>query len=360
MARVNPAVEHLERTVGTLRAQIERMRKDPGDVPMHACGHSCACAARLEALETAERENVILVLRLSQRIALLRDTLTAIRDGKGFGPDLATEALRPTDSVSNSKTSGPSLEIPRGCGDDAAASVTHPLADRAPGESAPARVPVTVREPCSVCKGTGANQRDGWEQLPRIDCVRCLGRGYFDRLDPRPTSDGKDIDVREQCAMLCEYYAKQYESGSMAPSVAPRKVATFIREGSTLAPYQRPNDLKASCAQCGSSDAPYVESRCVLHYGGQTEIRPTNEALPALWQTTEAKVRQLLDAYGPDAAIITKLVDGAVLETIKACEAAHAAGIPWRDIDPDRPPAPRPETAKVCSYCAAHIDLNDL
>lgn len=40
--KVNPRVEQLERENKMLRAQIERMRADPGDVPFFGCGdNSC-------------------------------------------------------------------------------------------------------------------------------------------------------------------------------------------------------------------------------------------------------------------------------------------------------------------------------
>lgn len=40
MARVNPQVEALERTVSLLRQQIARMRQDPPDIPFAGCGDS--------------------------------------------------------------------------------------------------------------------------------------------------------------------------------------------------------------------------------------------------------------------------------------------------------------------------------
>lgn len=44
MARRNPDVERLEKHVAMLQGAFDRMRKDPGDVPVVACGRSCVCA----------------------------------------------------------------------------------------------------------------------------------------------------------------------------------------------------------------------------------------------------------------------------------------------------------------------------
>lgn len=44
MARKSPEVERLEKHVALLQGTVDRMRKDPGDVPTFACGHSCVCA----------------------------------------------------------------------------------------------------------------------------------------------------------------------------------------------------------------------------------------------------------------------------------------------------------------------------
>lgn len=47
MARRNPDVDRLEKHVAFLQGMIDRMRKDPGDVPILACGHSCVCATAI-------------------------------------------------------------------------------------------------------------------------------------------------------------------------------------------------------------------------------------------------------------------------------------------------------------------------
>lgn len=44
MARSNPVIEGLQRTVRMLRDQIERMRRDQFDIPLLACDHSCVVA----------------------------------------------------------------------------------------------------------------------------------------------------------------------------------------------------------------------------------------------------------------------------------------------------------------------------
>ena len=48
------------------------------------------------------------------------------------------------------------------------------------------------------------------------------------------------------------------------------------------------------CAQCGSHDAPYVENRCVLHVGGQTEQR-SNDPLPG---SDREKAQELVRLFG--------------------------------------------------------------
>ncbi len=53
MARVNPQVEALERTVILLRQQIARMRQDPPDIPFAGCGDSsCVTTHGLGGMHT--------------------------------------------------------------------------------------------------------------------------------------------------------------------------------------------------------------------------------------------------------------------------------------------------------------------
>lgn len=54
-------------------------------------------------------------------------------------------------------------------------------------------------------------------------------------------------------------------------------------------PIPRANEAKPTCAECGAPDAPYVENRCMLHYGGQTVMlrpdEPRGDALErAFWR----------------------------------------------------------------------------
>lgn len=52
MHRKSAEVEHLERTNELLRKQYERMRADPGDMPMTGCGDGSCIVARPTGMHT--------------------------------------------------------------------------------------------------------------------------------------------------------------------------------------------------------------------------------------------------------------------------------------------------------------------
>lgn len=88
MPRRNEEAERLERENGMLRAQIERMRQDPGDVPFLACDHSCVCAsAKGQATNGGcrcdERELRRAVQWWRRRAQFLQATIQEMRDAMG-------------------------------------------------------------------------------------------------------------------------------------------------------------------------------------------------------------------------------------------------------------------------------------
>jgi hypothetical protein len=87
MARKNPQVEHLERVNEMLRDQIERMRREPPEVPIAACDNSCLCA-RPDGMATNggcrcdERKLRIAVQFWRQRAMYLQAVVQLARDGR--------------------------------------------------------------------------------------------------------------------------------------------------------------------------------------------------------------------------------------------------------------------------------------
>ncbi len=119
MSRVNPQVEQLERMVRMLRADIERMRAEPGDSPLVGCGDSsciivtprgqhtnggCRCdEQRLRRAvqwwrRVAEHRQVTIQDMVGER-AVLREALDVIAtcppDAVHLMPLAAQAALRP-------------------------------------------------------------------------------------------------------------------------------------------------------------------------------------------------------------------------------------------------------------------------
>lgn len=87
MARVNPIVQSLERQIAILRDQIDWMHRDPGDIPLVACGHSCVCATA-EGMATNgpcicdERKLQRAVQWWRRRARFLQTTIQDMREGE--------------------------------------------------------------------------------------------------------------------------------------------------------------------------------------------------------------------------------------------------------------------------------------
>lgn len=174
---------------------------------------------------------------------------------------------------------------------------------------------------------TGDEADAAWAELPKLRArVVELEEAGHRLVRQVPTS------VREP------YHA--WEEFLNALGAAPSASTQQTSDGDDEQPLSsRPADVTSG------EDSPRSSSTApgsgAVGVGAPSSSFPPGD-LPEKWRTTESKIKRLLDVCGADPAIVTQLVDGAVMETIRACEAAHAAGVPWRSIDPDDPPVPRP------------------